>query len=529
MSGRDFLVGMQIADELEATPHKQRLREQQVEQGNLSLTAMRNQDQRAGEAHNMNQRLREQAFTFAGKQEGRADEVHTKQIAGMQQAQDINAAREKRAIKADKQQFDMNAFNQKLAKRGETERVQIQKFMDFSQRMMANNGDYNISGQDVENFANGRFDLLEIVGLKSDFDVLKSQAANLAKGAPLDKPATIGSLNKTFVHELNKNNVEGVVARRIVDLVPAKDDPESINILLEVEHEDGTKTIKPMTRDRSADPNDPVKAVKLSDLLGQVNARGFIADVLSLPQNQQVLARYANQGQGKKGDVVTVAGMEFSPKEIETYQNLFEESVPRHGNKKLMRVEDYLMVAKQPHLAPLVNELVLRNAQEAEENPDAPLLTLPELMQEMANLEQEKDAKAKAAKDKAALADRHKDAPSRVLDKILADMPAQMLGSEQGEQYVDEAIEKYNQGADKRDQMMDRRENPFSAGYMSNFNSSTPVSQTKPKNSANTAANRPIGRVTRDDVKAMLAKMNYADAQASQFSLAGRGHTNYQG
>ena len=98
----------------------------------------------------------------------------------------------------------------------------------------------------------------------------------------LNAPDVLKNMNVIFKGEVNRNlnyvdeSGKRVVGKEISGLVPIEDG----RIAMEVTpvYEDGTKgQPKPVTQNRSHDPNDPVRAFSVSELAGVITARGNLA------------------------------------------------------------------------------------------------------------------------------------------------------------------------------------------------------------------------------------------------------------
>ncbi|WP_299076491.1 hypothetical protein [uncultured Paraglaciecola sp.] len=125
------------------------------------------------------------------------------------------------------------------------------------------------------------------------FDSLLGEVAKTGKVSELNSPKSIELTNAAFSDKLNSTvgqyneNVKSKVAsNKIVNYVPLseKGEPPRFGFEIEVTYENGMKEIKPMTKGRTSEPDDPVMTYTPKELFGTVKTRAMMADMIERPE-----------------------------------------------------------------------------------------------------------------------------------------------------------------------------------------------------------------------------------------------------
>ena len=124
--------------------------------------------------------------------------------------------------------------------------------------------------------------------------------------ADINDPESIEALNRVVGPDINKGAGRN---KRIAAAVPGPDG-NSLMFELDVEGEDGSKYRAPVTERRSADEDDPVRAVPVEGLVRQVKGIEALRKALQTPEAQQQATRMYNllTGKGDEGTWERIEG-----------------------------------------------------------------------------------------------------------------------------------------------------------------------------------------------------------------------------
>ncbi|MCG9708202.1 hypothetical protein L1D46_05230 [Pseudoalteromonas sp. Isolate3] len=139
------------------------------------------------------------------------------------------------------------------------------------------------------------------------FDSFLGEVAKTGKVSELNSPKSIELTNAAFSDKLNSTigqyneSVKSKVANnKIVRYVPLSDkgEPARFGFEIEVTYENGMKEIKPMTKGRTSEPDDPVMTYTPKELFGTVKARAMMADMMERPEYYDRLGKQLNANMG---------------------------------------------------------------------------------------------------------------------------------------------------------------------------------------------------------------------------------------
>lgn len=132
------------------------------------------------------------------------------------------------------------------------------------------------------------------------------RVANPEDPADINDPESVEALNRVLGHDVNKGAGKN---KRIAAAVPGPDG-ESLMFELDVEDEDGNPYRAPITERRSADEDDPVKAVPVDGVIRQVKGIQALRKALQTPEAQQQAAKMYNllTGKGDEGSWEQIQG-----------------------------------------------------------------------------------------------------------------------------------------------------------------------------------------------------------------------------
>ena len=139
------------------------------------------------------------------------------------------------------------------------------------------------------------------------FDSFLGEVAKTGKVSELNSPKSIELTNAAFSDKLNSTigryneRVKSKVANnKIVRYVPLseKGEPARFGFEIEVTYENGMKEIKPMTKGRTSEPDDPVMTYTPKELFGTVKARAMMADMMERPEYYDRLGMQLNANMG---------------------------------------------------------------------------------------------------------------------------------------------------------------------------------------------------------------------------------------
>jgi hypothetical protein len=126
-----------------------------------------------------------------------------------------------------------------------------------------------------------------VKGLSTKLDtVIKS--GNMAEA---NSPETIKLFNGVFKDKINSSvgQYDETVKSKIASVdfagfVPAEREDGSVALALQVTYENGMKEIKPMTKGRTSEGDDPVMTYTPQELVGTIKTRAMMADMIERPE-----------------------------------------------------------------------------------------------------------------------------------------------------------------------------------------------------------------------------------------------------
>ena len=144
-----------------------------------------------------------------------------------------------------------------------------------------------------------------VKGLSTKLDtVIKS--GNMAEA---NSPETIklfdqvfGDKIKSSVGQYDETVKSKIASVNFAGFVPAEREDGSVALALQVTYENGSKEIKPMTKGRTAEGDDPVMTYTPKELVGTIKARAVMTDVIERPEYWDKMGAEvaANFGRGTK-------------------------------------------------------------------------------------------------------------------------------------------------------------------------------------------------------------------------------------
>lgn len=190
-------------------------------------------------------------------------------------------------------------------------------------------------------------------------------------GQEVDEPAIMNSLNYFLQGMINDS--PGTANKKITGLTPAPDG-SGVMVELGVEPKGGQAYNAPLTRNRSADPADPVVVVPYTDLFAMVNEvaddlqeAGFQGD---MPQITRQLEEYLRVASGDRS--VEEAAAELAKEEREHQRAIELENVKaenRPGNQTINTIEYFRNNMVNPDGSPITVEQAVEISNLAKSDP----------------------------------------------------------------------------------------------------------------------------------------------------------------
>lgn len=141
-------------------------------------------------------------------------------------------------------------------------------------------------GMDPRTYMNPQY-RAEVKGLGEKLDgVIKS--GNMAEA---NSPETLKLFNSVFKDKISQSvgQFDEKVNSKIASVdfagfVPAEREDGSVALALQVTYENGAKEIKPMTKGRTSEGDDPVMTYSPKELIGTIKTRAMMADMMERPE-----------------------------------------------------------------------------------------------------------------------------------------------------------------------------------------------------------------------------------------------------
>ena len=202
---------------------------------------------------------------------------------------------------------------------------------------------------------------------------------NDPRAAPKD-PRFLVSMNTVFKDEINRGLDTSVhpetgspaINKKIISARPVEGSPGNFYIELEVEYEDGKKTVQPYTKGRGSDPEAELGTVGTGDLVQQVSARKAYMDMIKKSGLDQAYVNYSKTIAQQKANaknagnqIVNWNGQQVKAAELYDQYKLEPEQW-REGDKEagippLMSFGDYLWTQGDPVKTQILEKVIKRN------------------------------------------------------------------------------------------------------------------------------------------------------------------------
>lgn len=140
------------------------------------------------------------------------------------------------------------------------------------------------------------------------------QVIKTGKMAEVNSPETVQLFGEVFKHKLQSSvgQYDDVVKSKIAKVdfagfVPIESRKGDVGLALKVTYENGHSEIKPMTKGRTSQNDDPVMTYTPKELISTINQRVMMADMMERPEyydkiGAQVNANYGRSNKDEKGD-----------------------------------------------------------------------------------------------------------------------------------------------------------------------------------------------------------------------------------
>ena len=131
------------------------------------------------------------------------------------------------------------------------------------------------------------------------------EAIKTGQLSKVNEPDSIKLFNNVFKEKINSSvgHFDKLVGAKIADVnfagfVPAEDKEGRVALALEVTYENGSKEVKPMTKGRTSQSDDPVLTFTPKELIGTINSAATMADMMERPQYYDRLGMQLNANMG---------------------------------------------------------------------------------------------------------------------------------------------------------------------------------------------------------------------------------------
>ena len=114
--------------------------------------------------------------------------------------------------------------------------------------------------------------------------------------------SVFGDKIKASVGQYDETEKSKIASVDFAGFVPAERKDGSVALALQVTYENGAKKIKPMTKGRTSEGDDPVMTYTPKELVGTIKARAMMADMIERPEYWDKMGAEvaANFGRGTK-------------------------------------------------------------------------------------------------------------------------------------------------------------------------------------------------------------------------------------
>ncbi len=197
-----------------------------------------------------------------------------------------------------------------------------------------------------------------VKGLSAKLDtVIKS--GNMAEA---NSPETIKLFNGVFKDKINSSvgQYDETVKSKIASVdfagfVPAEREDGSVALALQVTYENGAKEIKPMTKGRTSEGDDPVMTYTPKELVSTIKTRAMMADMIERPEYWDKMGTEvaANFGRGTKANSSRGSGNEYQ-KQLNSIQDEMTKALAKIESAGMM---DYSSDAERVAAKKRVSEL----------------------------------------------------------------------------------------------------------------------------------------------------------------------------
>lgn len=131
------------------------------------------------------------------------------------------------------------------------------------------------------------------------------EAIKTGQLSKVNEPDSIKLFNNVFKEKINSSvgHFDKLVGAKIADVnfagfVPVEDKEGRVALALEVTYENGSKEVKPMTKGRTSQSDDPVLTFTPKELIGTINSAATMADMMERPEYYDRLGKQLNANMG---------------------------------------------------------------------------------------------------------------------------------------------------------------------------------------------------------------------------------------